>query len=128
MLGYAEDTADLALGRTVHELRTGDLARRTPGGLYEIVGRRSRFVKMFGLRIDLDRVEASLAADGVTACSAGSDDELVVAVEAGGPGARASGASAIEHDADAVRRLVASRCGLPARSVRVVVVPELPRL
>jgi acyl-coenzyme A synthetase/AMP-(fatty) acid ligase len=116
MLGYAENAADLALGRTVHELRTGDLARRTPGGLYEIVGRRSRFVKMFGLRIDLDRVEASLAADGVTACCAGSDDELVVAVERGG------------RDADAVRRLVAVRCGLPARSVRVVVVPELPRL
>jgi acyl-CoA synthetase (AMP-forming)/AMP-acid ligase II len=32
MLGYADHPADLALGRTVHELRTGDLARRGPDG------------------------------------------------------------------------------------------------
>lgn len=34
MLGYAEHPADLALGRTVDALATGDLARRTPDGLY----------------------------------------------------------------------------------------------
>src|SRR5690606_2200605 len=61
MLGYAETPADLALGRTIHELRTGDLARRTSTGLYEVVGRRSRFIKLFGLRIDLDQVERTLA-------------------------------------------------------------------
>ena len=59
MLGYAEPPADLALGRTSHELRTGDLARQHDDGLYEIVGRRSRFAKLFGLRIDLDRVESA---------------------------------------------------------------------
>ncbi|MFD6454036.1 AMP-binding protein, partial [Nocardia sp. NPDC060220] len=53
MLGYAHRSADLALGRTVDALRTGDLARRTPDGLYQVVGRRSRFAKLFGLRIDL---------------------------------------------------------------------------
>ena len=67
MLGYADGPADLALGRTVDELRTGDLARRAPDGLYEIVGRCSRFAKVFGLRIDLQRVEAGLESDGVSA-------------------------------------------------------------
>jgi acyl-CoA synthetase (AMP-forming)/AMP-acid ligase II len=114
MLGYAETRADLALGRTVTELHTGDVARRTPAGLYEIVGRRSRFVKVFGLRIDLQRLEATLERRGVTACCTGDDRELVVAVERG---ARVD-----------VRRLVAAECGLPARVVRVCVVPALPRL
>ena len=39
MLGYAASPADLALGATVDELRTGDLARRRPDGLWEVVGR-----------------------------------------------------------------------------------------
>nr|MDQ3385790.1 AMP-binding protein [Actinomycetota bacterium] len=65
MLGYAEGPADLAEGATTAELRTGDLARRTPEGLYEVVGRRSRFVKLFGLRIDLDQVELVLRGAGV---------------------------------------------------------------
>lgn len=115
MLGYAERPADLALGRTVEELRTGDLARLDADGMIEIVGRRGRFVKVFGLRIDLQRVEAGLEADGITACCAARDDELVVAVEPAGHQAR-------------LGRLIASRCGLPPRAVRVVVVPELPRL
>ena len=62
--GYAESPADLALGREVDELRTGDLARLGADGLVEIVGRRSRFAKVVGLRIDLDQVERDLAAAG----------------------------------------------------------------
>ncbi len=67
MLGYAESPADLALGRTVEELHTGDLARRASDGLYEIVGRRSRFAKILGLRVDPQRVESHLEQPGVTA-------------------------------------------------------------
>ncbi len=115
MLGYADGPADLALGRTVHELRTGDIARRDPEGRYEIVGRRSRFVKVFGLRLDLQRIEAALEADGVSACCVAVDDQLLVAVEADEP-------------REDLRRLIAERCGLPGRAVRVVAVSQLPRL
>jgi hypothetical protein len=117
MLGYARTAADLAAGRTVHELRTGDIARRTPDGLHQIVGRRSRFVKLYGLRIDLRQVEDALATHGVTACCAAGDDELAVAVEATGP-----------VDTAAIRDLVARQCRVPARPVRVRAVAELPRL
>ncbi|MGC9541553.1 AMP-binding protein [Streptomyces sp. UG1] len=119
MLGYAETPADLALGRTVEELRTGDIARRAPDGLYEIVGRRSRFAKILGLRVDPQRVEGLLERHGVRAYCAGDDDALAVAV--------ASEESA-ETDASRVRRLVADECGLPVRAIRVRVVPDLPRL
>ncbi|MGW0698554.1 AMP-binding protein [Streptomyces sp. NPDC002867] len=117
MLGYAEGPEDLALGRTVDDLHTGDIARRAPDGLYELVGRRSRFAKILGLRIDPQQVETMLAGHGVTACCAGDDDRLVVAVV--GEGA---------VDTGRVRRLVTGACGLPARAVRVAVLAELPRL
>jgi acyl-CoA synthetase (AMP-forming)/AMP-acid ligase II len=115
MLGYATGPADLALGRTATELRTGDVARRTPDGLHRVVGRRSRFLKILGLRIDLGRVEAVLERHGVAAGCVGDDEELVVAV------------TVVGRDAE-LRRLVARECGLPPRAVRVRVLAELPRL
>ncbi|MEW2385428.1 non-ribosomal peptide synthetase [Micromonospora sp. NPDC047707] len=115
MLGYAHSPADLALGRTVDELHTGDLARRTPEGLWEIVGRRSRFAKILGLRIDPQQIEALLAAHGITATCVGGDDELIVAVAGAG-------------DPRRLRRLVADEVGLPPRAVRILVLAELPRL
>ena len=115
MLGYAELPRDLALGRTVAALHTGDLARRAPDGLYEVVGRRSRFVKLYGLRIDLDQVERLLAEHGTTAMCDGGDDTLVVGVERG-------------VDAGWVGRLAGDTLGLPRAAVRVVELDELPRL
>lgn len=115
MLGYATGPADLARGRDVHELRTGDIARRTADGLYEIVGRKSRFVKLFGLRIDLEQVERVLAAASITALCAGDDQRLVVAVADGTP-------------PQTVRDLTKQRFGLPPTSVVVLEYPELPRL
>ncbi|MEV0221739.1 AMP-binding protein [Streptomyces sp. NPDC050704] len=121
MLGYAETPADLALGRTVQELHTGDLARRASDGLYEIVGRRSRFAKILGLRIDPQRVETLLEQHGVRAYCAGDGDALAVAA-LGTPG------SAGEEARARLRRLVSEGCGLPARAIRIRVLAELPRL
>jgi acyl-CoA synthetase (AMP-forming)/AMP-acid ligase II len=118
MLGYADGPADLTLGRTVQELHTGDIARRGDDGLYRLVGRRSRFAKIAGLRVDPQRVEDLLAAHGIAACCVGGDDELIVAVVRG-PGAAGEAT---------VRRLVSDGCGLPARSVRVHEVDDVPRL
>ncbi|MCM3688510.1 AMP-binding protein [Kocuria rosea] len=115
MLGYARSPADLAAGREIEELRTGDLARQHPSGLYEVVGRRSRFVKIVGLRIDLGQVERLLADLGVTAAAAGSDDRLVVAVEG-------------EHEAGLLLKTVAESIGLPRAALQVHAVGALPRL
>lgn len=114
MLGYAESAADLALGRIVEELRTGDLARVDDRGLFEIVGRRARFVKPFGLRVDLDELERLLADEGIEALCAGDDRHVVVA-------ARHASAARV---AATVQRAV----GLPAAAVSVHEVDELPRL
>lgn len=89
MLGYAERPGDLALGRTIDELATGDLATHDPvDDVYTIVGRRSRFVKPFGVRIDLDAVEAWLRAQGQAGTDiavAGTGERLTILVADGDP-------------------------------------------
>ncbi len=116
MLGYATGPGDLALGRTISELRTGDLARRVPDGLYEIVGRLHRFAKIAGLRIELDDVEDALRRSGHTTLCASDDQRLVV------------GLVATETTAGAVATEAAALCGLPANRIAVVTFDELPRL
>lgn len=115
MLGYAQTPADLAVGRTVHELRTGDLARRLPNGLLQVTGRLSRFVKIVGLRIDLGQVERILAELGVTSAAAGTDQRMIVAVEG-------------EHDAALLAKVLTRSLGLPRAAVQVHTVESLPRL
>ena len=85
MLGYAESPEDLARGRDLDVLRTGDLARVASDGLVEIVGRVSRIAKVFGLRLDLDRLESALREAGVVGAVADGGDRVVVATE-GDPG------------------------------------------
>jgi len=70
MIGYAENDADLKKDGGSNILPTGDIARRLPNGVFEIVGRKSRFVKLFGLRISLEEVERHLQEKGVSAAYA----------------------------------------------------------
>lgn len=113
MMGYARDAADLTAAAGTDELRTGDLARRGDDGLFEVVGRANRFAKLFGLRIDLQRVESALRERGIAALCTDDDDTLVTATT---------------HDAQTVRGAVTEITGLPAGSVRAVTVDELPML
>ncbi len=113
MMGYAGGAADLSAAAGTDELRTGDLARRGDDGLFEVVGRASRFAKLFGLRIDLQRVESALRERGIAALCTDDGETLVTATT---------------HDAQTVRRAVTEITGLPAGSVRAVAVDELPML
>jgi acyl-CoA synthetase (AMP-forming)/AMP-acid ligase II len=114
MLGYAESPADFALGRTVHELRTGDLARRREDGLYEIVGRINRFVKVFGLRLDLDQVERLLCAEGIDARVAGAGERLLVFATS-------------ERAARRAQERASALTGVPAHVIGSYAVAEFPR-
>lgn len=114
MMGYAETTEDFSAGATVEELHTGDLARRADDGLYEIVGRSSRFVKVFGLRIDLDRIEQLLIENGIDARAVGHDERLAVFVRT-------------EREVRTAAGIVADSTGLPAHGVAVHAISEFPR-
>jgi acyl-coenzyme A synthetase/AMP-(fatty) acid ligase len=57
-LGYAECGEDLIKGdERGGVLMTGDMARRDKDGYYFITGRKKRFLKMFGCRVNLDETE-----------------------------------------------------------------------
>ena len=116
MMGYAETREHLDLGDGHDALHTGDVGRIADDGLLEIVGRRSDFLKVFGLRIDLGRVRRMLADDDITATVDGDDDGIVIALA--DETARAA----------AVQATVADRLGLPRSAVAAALVPEPPRL
>ena len=80
MLGYAENRFDLAKGDELEGLlHTGDLARQDEDGYFYITGRMKRFLKIFGLRVNLDQVEKGLQAEfGPHPACTGRDDLLMV--------------------------------------------------
>ncbi|MDP3972834.1 MAG: AMP-binding protein, partial [Candidatus Nanopelagicales bacterium] len=116
MLGYATELADLARGRDVYELRTGDLARVDSVGLVEIVGRLGRTAKVQGLRIDLGRLENRLGSEGfgVNAVQAGTQLGLVGMYEG--------------HREPALVSLAGEFTGLARTSILCRRVDQVPRL
>jgi long-chain acyl-CoA synthetase len=78
-MGYALNREDLYKGDEWNgTLNTGDLAFRDLDGFYFITGRSSRFVKLFGKRVNLDDVESFVSAKfGECACL-GSEDLVTV--------------------------------------------------
>lgn len=76
-LGYSQCRADLALGdERLGVLKTGDMAKRDKDGMYFIVGRKSRFVKLFGNRVNLDELEQLIRDAGID-CACKGDDEML---------------------------------------------------
>lgn len=117
MLGYAESLADLAKGDECGGvLYTGDTATVDEEGFFTITGRMKRFIKLFGLRINLDEVERKLEAllQQPIAC-VGNDDKLLVATESS------------QHVAE-IKQHVDHLYKLHPTAYRVIVVEEIPRL
>ncbi len=110
MMGYAHSAVDLARGPEHTELRTGDLARQADDGLWEVVGRLDRHAKIYGLRLDLGRLEASV---DVPVALVALDNRLHAFVTTPGYQRR-------------VRESLCHASGLPAGSVRVHRVESLP--
>lgn len=77
-LGYATCAEDLLKGDENHGvMRTGDLARRDADGCHFIIGRKKRFLKIFGLRVGLDEVEGLIKSAFDTDCYCSGTDELL---------------------------------------------------
>ena len=115
MMGYATGRDDLARGPELEELATGDLAVCNAAGLYRVVGRKSRFLKLYGLRISLDELDRRLEQAGVRALATGTDERLVIATLDRG-------------QADALVRRVAEWLELPAAAIAAREYDDYPLL
>jgi hypothetical protein len=118
MLGYAGSVDELSSDETPAELRTGDIACRNDAGLFYITGRRSRFVKPFGIRVNLDDVEARVRASVPAAVCAGLEERIVIVVPR---------SDAPADLAPTVRELSVFY-GLPLSAFQMLVLDSVPRL
>jgi acyl-coenzyme A synthetase/AMP-(fatty) acid ligase len=65
-MGYAQKLSDLALpDLNKGLLNTGDMAFRDRDGFYYIVGRKNRYTKIYGIRVDLSELESILLKKGI---------------------------------------------------------------
>lgn len=115
-LGYAECGEDLAKGDELKgRLVTGDMARFDDDGFYYIVGRKKRFLKIYGNRVNLDETDRLIKAEfNIEAACAGVDDHMYIFVTD-------------SDKADAVRDYVIGKTKLNPVAFKVVVIDEIPK-
>lgn len=114
-LGYALNYHDLEKGDENNGvLHTGDIAQRDSDGFYYIVGRKKRFLKMFGNRVNLDEMESMLNKAGFACVCAGSDDNMKIYVTSG-------------QKTDEVKDFVVEKTHLNPAGFTVKQISEIPR-
>lgn len=116
-MGYAQCGADLIKGdERCGKYETGDMATRDEDGFYTIVGRKKRFLKIFGNRVGLDETERLLSSSfpNLECACGGIDDKMTVAI---------TDATFVER----VREFLIEKTGLNRTGFRVITVETIPR-
>lgn len=115
-MGYAECKEDLAKGDEWQgEYNTGDIARRDIDGFYYIVGRKKRFIKLFGLRISLDQCESIIRnVFNIDCACVGNDSRLLIYVDT-------------KCDLHNIERTLGKKIGVLSRFITAIDIDCLPR-
>lgn len=116
-LGYAECGQDLLKDdERGGVLQTGDMAEFDEDGYYYIVGRKKRFLKIFGHRVNLDEIDRMIKGkfDDLEVASSGVDDQLNVFVTD-------------KNMADEVKKFVVSKTKLNSAAFRMIIIDEIPK-
>ena len=115
-LGYAEKGEDLILGdERQGRLETGDMAQFDEDGYYYIVGRKKRFLKIYGNRVNLDEIDRIIKGHfEIEVASAGVDDHMYIFVTD-------------EMYSDQVRDYVIKKTKLNPAAFKVIVINEIPK-
>lgn len=118
-LGYAICPEDLAKGDERHGvLETGDMATMDNEGFFYIVGRKKRFLKIYGNRVNLDETERMIKAeypDFDCAC-AGVDDKLYAFVTINNT-----------EKFDEIRHFLSQKTGLNPTAFTIKYISEIPK-
>lgn len=115
-LGYAECGEDLKKGDERNgTLVTGDMAQFDEDGFYYIVGRKKRFLKIYGNRVNLDEMERMIKGKyEIPVACAGVDDHMYIFITKG-------------DRADEVRRFVSQKTGLNLSAFQTMVIDCIPQ-
>jgi acyl-coenzyme A synthetase/AMP-(fatty) acid ligase len=116
-LGYAECGADLEKGDERHgHLETGDMAQFDEDGYFYIVGRKKRFLKIYGNRVNLDETERLIKGkfDGIDCACAGVDDHMNIFLTD----------ASVELK---VKDFVVSKTGLNPAAFKTIIIDEIPK-
>lgn len=115
-LGYAERGEDLILGDERHGiLETGDMAQFDEDGFYYIVGRKKRFLKIYGNRVNLDEIDRMIKGEfEIDVASSGVDDHMYIFLTDA-------------NYADTVRNFVVEKTKLNHAAFKVIVIDEIPK-
>lgn len=114
-MGYAECLADLAKGdENEGMLITGDMAKRDEDGFYYIVGRKKRFIKIFGNRVNLDEAEMLLKSKMHNCACTGKDDLMTIYT--------------IDQDRnDEIISFISHKIGIHPLAFRVIAIDKIPK-
>ena len=114
-MGYAQCSSDLTKGDENNGmLLTGDLAQRDDEGFYYIVGRKKRFIKIYGNRINLDETEQLIKSITTNVACAGYDDKMIIYLTD-------------EEFKDQVRSFISKKIGINLRGFEIKIIEEIPK-
>lgn len=115
-LGYAERGEDLIKGdERQGRLVTGDMAQFDGEGYYYIVGRKKRFLKIYGNRVNLDEIDRLIKGRfDIEVASSGVDDHMYIFLTE-------------ERFAEPVKNFLFEKTKLNPMAFKTVVIDEIPK-